>query len=205
MISQIWSERVLGAVTKLGLTTYRPLLFFWLFIFAVDFYQRFVGDLTASEPILISTAMSEGKVVPKLTAIGYGSYMDKLRNVDASQGSGVEGELGDANLGVISAVENDLIGSSGRDDLWSTPLAVFRLLAIFGGSDTFAVLERQDVGTGDKHLVEFRAGDAVEGYTVLTISKRQLVVVDAEKQSEVLQLFELTKPLADGPEPKQIK
>ena len=127
MISQIWSERVLGAVTKLGLTTYRPLLFFWLFIFAVDFYQRFVGDLTASEPILISTAMSEGKVVPKLTAIGYGSYMDKLRNVDASQGSGVEGELGDANLGVISAVENDLIGSSGRDDLWSTPLAVFRM------------------------------------------------------------------------------
>ena len=93
---------------------------------------------------------------------------------------------------IVSSVDDDDVGL----DLQLTTLneqlygkAGFRLLAIFDGLVTFAVIERLDKSTQERELIEASVGTAINGYKIETVSKGQIVAVDEAGDQVTMVLF----------------
>ena len=88
------------------------------------------------------------------------------------------GETEEPDTSVVAPTENqDTPMNSflpGEEDAWSTSTHRYRLLAIFEAVDKFAVLDRLDLKTSTRDLLEVRIGDEIDGFVLDSISKHKV-------------------------------
>lgn len=160
-----------------------PIVIVWLAVGAVDIQRRFVSDVitVTNEGMLNETAIEIGeRTIGRLDRKLYDSYILKLAQYNETPES--------------IAIESSESPAEVREpwkgtEFWGSADHNYRLLAIFGSDERFAVLHRRHRETDAVDLVELRAGDLLDGYAVDKIAAHSVLLISATAERVELMLF----------------
>ena len=185
------SESLSGVAAR-----YWPVYLISVMVCLVDMYQRLAIDLdiqdvtqSASLDLVLAPTVNLDREV-------YDAYLSRLEHPPVV----VEAVLDEADVESIEAapsVVDPLKSSLRARGVWRSTEYSFKLLAVFGGEDTFALLWRTKNDTGLQDMVEVRVGDMVDDSQVSAIASRAISVGSSDETVVRLLLFERTDALAE--------
>lgn len=163
-----------------------PLVITVLVVALWDFQSRLMVDEVAmpdasSEESAFKQPKRNRSILPA-EARAIFKYLDALAPgalADLAE-SEAESESGSLNMDLeLANINERLFGEVG-----------FRVLAIFDGVETFAVIERLDKLTQERALMEVKVGGVVNGYKIELLSKVRLDATNALGDSVTMVMFE---------------
>lgn len=181
-------RRVLYYLAGAGIAKYWPIYLISIAFCAADIQQRF--DIKKDFEGRVQTLRSDRVLNPSMVLDKdvHEIYITKLEPpkivVDSNLGDTIA-EGPSKNNSVDSIEIEEIDGGS-----WRSTLHTFKLLAIFGGTDEFAVLSRYDNDSGDRDMIAVRLGDSVDESTVSGINPRSIFLNDSNEKPVKLTLFE---------------
>ena len=169
-------------------TKYWPVLIFWLFIFFTDILNRLVFSVAVDNIDLYSNKIASSMQSISLSDRSFTAYQAKLSRYH--QKNQVVTEL---KLEPLAA------DSVGRDNnVLRSAQYSYRLLAVFGADEHFAVLHRSHNQTGVIDMIEVRVGDNFEGFLVNELFATGLTAVHLSGEIAELRLFRPQQPSPKG-------
>jgi len=167
-----------------------PLVITVLVVALWDFQSRLMVDEVAmpdasSEESAFKKPKRNRSILPA-EARAIFKYLDALAPgvladlAESESESEAESESGSLNMDLeLANINERLFGEVG-----------FRVLAIFDGVETFAVIERLDKLTQERALMEVKVGGVVNGYKIELLSKVRLDATNALGDSVTMVMFE---------------
>lgn len=171
-----------GVISRYEILRYWPLLILLSIIMSVDISSRFVVtglDLNVSA----WENQDQVKLVPKF-------FLTKSARSDYE--ANLDQYLGEVNGSNLKA-DLDLEGPQPavlKEGHWSSAVAEFTLLAIYQGSDDFAVFRRVEKISGDVAIIQVRQGGLIDRTLLKEISSVGVVLLKENAELTSLVLFE---------------
>lgn len=153
---------------------------------AIDFFSRVA--LWAPEPTQpdIDDVVTVSDAIPRLGQRELDSY---LVNID-----GLLPEPTQSDSTQLSDRGAQRQATEPADGLWRVGVFSYKLIALVGNTERFAVVYSEDNATGARELLELRLGDNIAGYTVSEVLAKKLRMASAGGDQVTLTLFEPDEP-----------
>ena len=162
-----------------GFKQFWPVYLIGVLLAGADFLDRFAGLVNLE---LLAPTLSSGDQMSEVTILTsevHASYLEKLAGYTKEPASEPAGEL-------ASKDEQ----AAGRDyRLFRGTENEYKLMAILGASEKFAVVKRLDDGLAADKLFELRLGDTFEKFSVSEIRRFALVLRDEKNERVEINLF----------------
>ena len=183
MISQPFMASLIGVKNALGIQKYWPVWLICTLVAGADFLNRFTtaGNLDSVQSIP-KNAQRLTEVVA-LESKQHALYLEKLAQYVQETGSG---PLLDA------AIEDDRQEGRGYS-LIRGDESDYRLLAIFGAGEKFAVVKRITDGLESGQIIEVRVGDVLNKFSVSEILSYTLILRGEDAERVEVNLFSPTQ------------
>lgn len=162
---------------------YWPVYLFWAVLFSADTLTRLVFGVAGNydkEPYFDRSVLPP----PLYPVLDVQSHIGYLANLSRFEQKKKGTALSD------SEVSGEIFNTRPSDGVWRLGQYDYRLLAVFGGHDLFAVLYRSHSQTGHIELVEARVGDHLEGFLVEKLSMAGLMATHPLGETKELLFFQ---------------
>ncbi|MDE0783284.1 MAG: hypothetical protein OSB34_08900 [Planktomarina sp.] len=165
-------------------TRYMPLIWVFCLLVVFDIFDRFVPQNVTGSRLAVSVDMPLGDM-PRLNDQAYQAYLEKLA-----------AHVTPVTVDAPEPVDN--INVSAQNDVWQAGAFSYKLLAVFQSMDQFAVLQRVEVASGERQIIDARLGDVIDKHTVTEIALHRMAITSVAGERVELVLFERPQDVVLG-------